>query len=951
MSLPSIDVTQEMPSERLTTTATFQPGYAEPKVGEPPRGLLFEREAPEAVLREMLADVRSGRGGHTFLVAPAGFGKTALLDAVVHQWRDEGLRVGHAVANSMERAIPFGLLDQSIYMLGGTNAIEDITNVDFTEPSSSRLYRTWRWLEEACARDPLLLALDDLHWSDDDSLELLNYLCRRIAHLPIVILATLRPEPDRAHQFINDLVSNSEAKLISLGALSKHASSALSTQILEREVTEIEAEAIWHHSAGTPLLIKIAAETLRQGSSISLLKMDEKEGLQFDLERFAGVEREALYYAKAASIFGVRFRRSQAAQLARVQDDGGVSAHEQLVRAKLVVDLGGGWSRFVHPLFAQNLLASLTPSTREEFHGRAFRLLVDAGLPDGEAAEHAYAGALVGDPLAIEVSARVGQSAAAQGAFEAAATHLAHAVELAGDRASLSLRFAHAGVLVALTRVEEARVLCEGILTDHMVTASVRSDVLRLLAQAAHIVSQPEDAQRLFDEAAAAVTNDPPAEGRMLLYAVLTCHGTSKVPWTETTTRRALDLLPESAVEYATLELVHAYALLLGGDPAGAEIIESALTSWRTGSFVVDSSSRWTVAFLLQGATKLFEHYEDSAQVLETEYQRGRRDGSPILIATTAISYTDNLHRLGRVPEAIALVDEATSISRYTMTPWSNVANAALYLELDQDDEVARHLAELENFVASVPYGYGAIAAMWRDLLEARRLLEAGRPEEASDLMSDARALSVASGVVHPLVVPWAPVGIEAHLRAGRYDLVESLIDHLDVLAHRLDLRWPTAVVALGRAQLTAAVGDSDVADGLFEAAIKAHHSTEMPIFCAEALLAYGAHLRRTRRVIEARAPLREAVTLAEASGSARVARQALAELAVAGGRHPRPHPSSTALTSREIEVARLASEGRSNAEIGAALYLSVKTVEHHLGHVYLKLGMSSRRALIGRQF
>lgn len=127
------------------------------------------------------------------------------------------------------------------------------------------------------------------------------------------------------------------------------------------------------------------------------------------------------------------------------------------------------------------------------------------------------------------------------------------------------------------------------------------------------------------------------------------------------------------------------------------------------------------------------------------------------------------------------------------------------------------------------------------------------------------------------------------------------------------------------------------------------HYEAELPLYSAEALIAYGAFLRRARRPLEARARLREALALAESAGSFRLARRAQAELAAAGGRRARRAPPEV-LTSREHQVLELAAEGRSNAEIAAALFISAKTVEHHLESIYRKLGISSRRSLIKRE-
>ncbi len=917
----------------------------------PPVAPLLEREIPQEVLTEASEDVKSGHGRCVFIVAPAGLGKTVLLDRFLDQWRGDGTLVGHAVASPMEMTVPFGLLDRAISMLGGIDAIGQVASADVVEPASSRFYRTLAWLEKTCAAEPLLLALDDLHWSDDDSLELRGYLCRRMSQSPVLFVGTLRPEPAHARQLVEDLVATAHATVISISPLSRTSSTLLATQFLRREPTEVESEMIWRSTAGTPLLIKTAAQALNFGSPVDALSIASTDGLRFLLERFTGLGSEVLSYARAASIFGVRFRHSLAIQLARLDGPMPASAHDRLVQAGLLSDLGGDWSRFVHPLFAQGLLESVATSTRAELHARAFRLLVEDGLSDAEAAEHAYAANLVGDPMAIEVSARAGQHAALLGAFQTSAKHLSQAIELAGERAPLALRLAYAGVLIALTRTGEASAICREILADPTVNALDRSEVLRLLAQAGFVDNRPETAQRLFEDAAVEGRADPVIEGRVLMQAVSTCLVTSSIHWSNSTSRRALELLPVTGAEHATCSLLHAYVRLMSGDPSEVGAIESAFEAWRRGSLVVDSASRWAIAFHLQSAMKILERYEESEQVFGVEFSRAKSNGSPLMMATMAISRADNLHRLGRVRDALELVQETTALTMYPMTPWSELARAALLVELDQSTEATEFLALLRDYVSSVPRGYGAIIAIWVDVLEARLQLDAGRPDNASTTMLDAQSLAESTGLVHPLAAPWWPTAFEAHIRAGRISRAEALADSVEELSSCLGLRWPRAAIALGRAQIGAARSSSKDADGLFDAAIAAHREAGLPIFLAEALLAYGSHLRRTRRAFEARAPLREAVSLAESSDSPRVARIALGELLASGGRHPRPTAVSTSLTPRETQIAELAALGHSNVEIAAAMYLSVKTVEHHLGRVFQKLGISSRRALFGRKF
>jgi DNA-binding NarL/FixJ family response regulator len=115
----------------------------------------------------------------------------------------------------------------------------------------------------------------------------------------------------------------------------------------------------------------------------------------------------------------------------------------------------------------------------------------------------------------------------------------------------------------------------------------------------------------------------------------------------------------------------------------------------------------------------------------------------------------------------------------------------------------------------------------------------------------------------------------------------------------------------------------------------------------ARALCELGGALRRSNRRVDARAPLREALALADELGAGALADRARGELLAAGGR-PRREAlrGPDALTASELRVARLAAEGLSNREIAGELVVTVRTVEFHLSHAYGKLGISSRAEL-----
>src|SRR5947209_2414816 len=116
----------------------------------------------------------------------------------------------------------------------------------------ARFYGVLHWLEKVT--DPVLLALDDVHWADPDSLALLSFLCRRLAGLPVAVLGTLRPWPPGAHELAGALVYDGHASLQRLAPLSDDAAATLLTARSGGLVAEAESRAMAALCAGNPLL-------------------------------------------------------------------------------------------------------------------------------------------------------------------------------------------------------------------------------------------------------------------------------------------------------------------------------------------------------------------------------------------------------------------------------------------------------------------------------------------------------------------------------------------------------------------------------------------------------------------------------------------------------------------------------------------------------------------------
>jgi DNA-binding CsgD family transcriptional regulator len=907
---------------------------------------LLERDEATGTIEAALESAARGHGDALLLHGAPGIGKTSLLEFGMHAARAAGFRVAAAVGSPMEAELPFGLLGQAIVALGGSD-VEDVVDPARLGGQPARFYRTFRWLDQQARDTPLLLALDDLHWGDRDSLELLAFLARRLAGTRILVLGSLRPEPDRANEIAQELAASGHAQPLRLAPLSLESASSLLAGLVGRPLEDSERERIWRVCAGTPLLLEQAAWSLVKDGRLELSERGGPTGALL-LRRFVGLGSDAYAYVRAACIFGVRFDASLAAALAGLEQAAGRTAHTRLVRAGLLEELGGGRAAFVHPLFAQALLEGHTPNERERLHAEAFRMLVADGAPDALACEHALAARLHGDALAVEVAARAGRAALGQGALESAGTLLAGAVELAGERAEDALLLDHASALAARARIDDAREVCEGLLARAGLAPALRARVLALLARAQILASSPREAERRYEEAAtAAAQAGGELEAELLAEAAITCQVSSPVAWVIETATRALAAMDREDPRARRMASLRAYAALLGGDPSGEALLEQERGRFAARARDSDEGWGWTMAVHSLNGCKVTEDFDGASEVFEREFDRAVEDGAPILINALAVAFADTLHRLGRPREGLELVRRANALSGMTMAPWTDLAQAVLLTELGEDAEASLYIGALRAFKEKVPPEYHAPVSLWLHLLDVRRLLAAGEPRQASREALDAAETARLTGWLEPCVVPWVGVGVEAHLAAGRLDLARALVEQLERISEPLSCRWPRAALEIGRARVAAAEGAGKEADERFARALATLEQLPMPIARAEALVAQGSHLRRDGRPREAREPLALALSLAEECQAERLARLARAELAACGGRRRRRGEDAHELTAQERRVSELAASGMTNVQIAAALHLSPKTVGHHLQHVYAKLGIGSRRELI----
>jgi DNA-binding CsgD family transcriptional regulator len=187
------------------------------------------------------------------------------------------------------------------------------------------------------------------------------------------------------------------------------------------------------------------------------------------------------------------------------------------------------------------------------------------------------------------------------------------------------------------------------------------------------------------------------------------------------------------------------------------------------------------------------------------------------------------------------------------------------------------------------------------------------------------------------------PELIEAAVRAGDYEAAATARKTLSERALAAGTPW-----ALGlHARCEALLAEGNDAEGYYLESIRQLRRCRMAIDLARSHLLYGQWLRRAKRRRDARQELRTAHDMFAAMGIATFAERAGRELRATGETaRKRTVETAAELTAQEAQVARLARDGLSNSEIGASLFISVRTAQYHLGKVFTKLGISSRSQL-----
>jgi DNA-binding CsgD family transcriptional regulator len=785
----------------------------------------------------------------------------------------------------------------------------------------------------------LLVAVDDLQWLDEDSAGALIYAARRLREEHVGLLFSCRTPGGNA--LLVELRRSlprerlHEVVVCPLGAGALHRVIQDETGIvLPRPVLAEVHEA----AGGNPLYaIEIVRMLQRTGASVEPGQpLPVPESLQ-ELVRGRVLElpQESRNYLLTAAALSHP-------TLSLIEATTGVRREAGLVPAldARIVELDGNRISFTHPLLAAAAYRAASPVRRAEVHARL------AELVDDPEARARHLAASVADPdesvaAALEAAA---DRAQARGATRAAALLLERACELtpAGERDDARRRSVDAASLHFESGDSRRAERQLRQVISELGPGANRARALVRLGRVRSYESQAEATELYLqaidegggDEAILAVAHEGVASNLFRLRERL--H--DAVEHAELAAELALGLGDEALAAEALATRALPETLL--GLETAASTIERALALQDAAQDrrvlaqpLFTAAVHWWWTDALVPARKAF------LEMLQRSHDLGDESSLPYVL--NLLGHVECT--LGMLESAHARALEGRDLSEQSgqqMVLAYHLALEGLVEAQRGQTESARSAAvkalEFVSKTGGRPAELVATAALGH--LE----LALGEPEAAAQRLEPIVVLVRAEGHGEPAAIRFVIDEIEALIELGRIESATALLDWHEGNARRLERASALASCARCRGLLAAQAGSLDAAAAAYQDALDWHRKVDLPLDRGRTLLALGALQRRAKRRRDARVTLNEAVDLFDQIGAALWGKRARTELRRISGRAS----SAGALTPVEKRVATLVAQGKTNQEIAAVLFLSKRTIEGHLSHIYGKLSVRSRSEL-----
>jgi DNA-binding CsgD family transcriptional regulator len=937
--------------------------------------VLLERDPELNRLRDVVRRAAAGAGGLVVIGGPAGIGKTALLRAAGAMAERAGMRTLRARGSDLEQEFAFGVVrqlfegplasalpEERAALLAGAAALAGPlfepgpapapslaaarAPEDAIQPADRRftLVHSLYWLTSNISRSaPIAFVVDDCHWADAPSMRFLAYINGRCEQLGALAILTVRDgEPSIAEELLAALCADPRATVIEPASLSDKAVGTLVRSALGAHADPEFCAACARASAGNPLLVReLIAELEVECVEPSAANLPRVESLRIESVSRAVVARlnrlgtDSRNLARAVAVLESASLR-QASTLAGIDAARARRAADRLISAQIVAPAAS--LAFVHPLVRWAVYERIPAAALADGHRRAGLLLASEGARSTRVGAHLMRGEPAGDPTVVALLRDAARDALADGAPDTAVRLLRRSLSEPPEPGRRGVVLAELGEAEALARepaaaahLTEALALLDDPATRARLTCAL-SELLMWDARAG-------DAHALDMQVLQELGPDAPASLRAVL---------------ETVAAAAASVDARLAGELESrLPRLRELAAAAGPSGRGLLVFDACWQAVR-GPYAGDW--RGLLDAGLDGGRLVAEEpfgpqmarYAIAALVLADEVGWAR-DQIAAVRADTLSRGSINAHVAGLTWGALLALREgqvatAEAEARATLElavrhelGWAKIWLAAI---LGQALLERGALSAAGDVLARVPEEVATPTAASAHALHAlgRVRLEQGRMREAADAVRSAGQRII---VDNPNALPWRST-LALAVATAEPDAARALAS--EELEHARRFGQPRGVgVALRTCGLL-----SEGADGiaLLGEAAELLRASPARLELARTLYHLGAAQRRAGQRSAAREPLREVLLLAQECGASLLASRVHEEIAATGVHLRRDHLSGPeALTPSERRVAELAASGLTNREISRALFVTVKTVGTHLGHIYDKLDLEGPEA------
>jgi DNA-binding CsgD family transcriptional regulator/tetratricopeptide (TPR) repeat protein len=901
------------------------------------RGRARERETLDGILDR----IREGESAVLVLRGEAGIGKTTLMRYCARQ--AFGCRVAEIAGVESELEMPFAALHQLCRpMLGDLDVLpepqQQALQVAFGLAAGSAPDRfvvglaVLGLLAEAGAKRPLVCLIDDAQWLDEPSRQVLGFVGRRLLAEAVLLLFVVREARDE--QLFPALPS------LTLEGLAREDARALLVASVSGQLHERVRDRIVAETHGNPLGLlelsrELSAGELAGGFAVPHTNVSSGPLEERYTRRIRALPEPTQHLLLLASAdptgdATLLWRAARTLGLSR----GAAAAAE----SEELLDVGSD-VRFRHPLVRSAAYGAGTPEDRRAAHS-ALAEATDAMVDPERRVWHLAAAAAGADETVAAQLELTATAAQARAGPAAAATFLQRSVELTLDPERLAERALaaanahfHAGAFdKALGLLAEAR----AVASDDVQRARIE----RLNAGVQYASNPgPKALVRLVQAARTLEPLDVHLARETYLDAWMTSYAAGS-------RARPGGLLPEvsraarsappapDGARLCDLLLDGLATVVTDGRAAAAASLRRAVDMCLGDEISDNDLLRW--GHLATRAACILWDWK-SFDVLSAKHVELARVSGALLPLSIALGARGVFAAwCGDFEAATALIAECNAVNEATGIGWPPAGDLVHAAYQGRPAALARMEASTTDY-SERGVGEGVQYVSW-----TRAIL-------CNGLGRYAEALTAAKLAAYDMEMPnatgWALVEvIEAAVRSRQPGVARGAMQHLS--KHTLDgADWAAGIEARCRAL----VSDVEAAERWYAEAVQRLAAVPFRTELARARLLYGEWLRREGRRADAREQLAPAYDLFVAMGAEAFAERARRELMATGAKVRKRTSDEAAreeLTSQEAHIARLARDGRTNAEIGAELFLSVRTVEWHLRKVFMKLGVSSRKDL-----